>query len=152
MSRKIRANYTNALSETGLDFSESKIMTKQSFRDESNINNIIDKWRATGHVPRINSMSPTYGDFTNVDSYLNSVLRVQEIDEQFAALPSAIRDRMANDPANLLRFLQDDNNIEEAISLGIIQKPPVAPPEPPPKEPQAITVPTGTQTPAPPAP
>ena len=40
--------------------------------------------------------------------------------ESFAMLPSSIRKRFDNDPGLLLAFLDDENNREEAFSLGLI--------------------------------
>ena len=43
--------------------------------------------------------------------------------EAFAALPSRVRQRFNNDPAELLEFLADESNREEAVFLGLIEKP-----------------------------
>jgi len=40
-----------------------------------------------------------------------------------ASLPSKIRDRFGNDPSQLLSFLADSSNKDEAISLGLVSAP-----------------------------
>ena len=61
---------------------------------------------------------------------------VIEAGEMFDALPSRIRKRFNNSPAQLLEFLADTANVSEAISLGLISAP--VEPEPQSKpEPQA---------------
>ena len=38
------------------------------------------------------------------------------------ALPSRVRRRFDNDPAELMEFLADEANREEAVMLGLIEK------------------------------
>lgn len=127
-----------------LDFSNETSRTKQSHADGSNINNIIAKYQLTGQLPPPSQAIPHYGDFSNVDDYQAAINQVQSADEAFMALPASIRDRMDNNPATLMAFLEDPANVEEAQELGIIAKPP-APTAP------AIPVPNPPDPPAPPA-
>lgn len=107
-------------------------LTKQSFRDECNINFIMDKWKRTGEIPaaQVGTMRPNYGDFTNPNDYMTACNRVLDANEAFESLPSFLRDRFANEPANLIAFLSDPNNQDEAIRLGLA-KPPVLEGAPP---------------------
>lgn len=107
-------------------------MTKQAFKDECDINNIVRRNADGQAVTHLNPNTPQYGDFANVDDYQTAIHAVRAAEEQFAALPALIRERMANDPANLVAFAQDPNNLDEAVKLGLI---------PAPEEPQAQTVP-----------
>jgi phage internal scaffolding protein len=43
---------------------------------------------------------------------------------QFDQLPALIRDRFHNDPQEMLAFLNDPNNYDEAIKLGLVNPPP----------------------------
>lgn len=97
--------------------------TKQSFKDETNINKIMAAWNRTGAMTHINHKQPSYGDFTNAPDYLEACTRIQAAQDQFAALPSAIRRRMGNDPACLIDFLSKSDNMEEAIKLGLCEAP-----------------------------
>lgn len=112
-------------------------LTKQSFRDECDINFIMNKWKRTGEIPaaKVGSMRPSYGDFSHPDDYMEACQRVIEANEAFDSLPSFLRDRFSNEPANLIAFLSDPGNQEEAIKLGLAEKPEENPPEPPPEEP-----------------
>jgi len=96
--------------------------TKQSFRDECDINKIMLKWVATGQLPATNLGTPRYGDFTNSGDYQDACNGVIAANEAFARLPAKTRDRMNNSPARLLEFLADPDNKEEAENLGLIPK------------------------------
>lgn len=120
-------------------FFEGKSRAKQSFKDECNINNIMAKYQNTGLLEHLNTSSPRYGDFSSVASYQQSLNAVIAAQDAFEALPSAIRKRFANDPAQLLRFIEDDANREEAVRLGLIN-----PPEPVPAPQAAQQRPEGT--------
>ena len=58
------------------------------------------------------------------------VSKVTEARSIFAQLPSELRKRFHNDPAELVVFMSDSANVEEAISLGLMSKPVVLPLEP----------------------
>lgn len=121
-----------------LHFDQDDGMTKQSFRDECDINFIMNKWKRTGELPPESNKPLHYGDFTNVDDYLTAQNRIIEADQAFLSLPSWMRKRFQNDPNELLRFLSDPANQAEAVKMGLANSPepdptPPAPePDPPP--------------------
>lgn len=93
------------------------------FRDECDINLILKKYASTGVAPT-NSKSPMYGDFSNVPSdLLEAATMVQEAQESFRQLPSAVRKRFANDPFRLVDFCSDPGNYDEAVRLGLVSSP-----------------------------
>jgi len=67
-------------------------------------------------------LSPRYGDFTGIGDYHTALNRVIAAQDEFEALPAQIRARFNNDPAELIAFLDDDNNRPEAESLGLVDK------------------------------
>lgn len=104
-----------------LDFSKTKSRTKQSFRDEANINNIMHKYVKTGIMPSGNR-KPMYGDFSSGEEFQSIMDRVVAAELDFSALPSDIRDRFGNKATNLLDFLADPANEQEAQELGLLPK------------------------------
>lgn len=124
-----------------LDFDPetSPSLTKQAFREQCDINNIIDNWNATGIVPDPNLQPPMFGDFSSSIDFQAAENAVIAAQASFDQLPSKIRNRMGNDPAQFMAFLEDESNDEEAIALGLktdpeaVQAQPV--PAPPPAEP-----------------
>ncbi len=67
-------------------------------------------------VPR---NQPHFGDFSETDfvSAMNYIARARE---QFEALPVEIRERFGYNPRNLLEFLGNKDNIDEAKKLGLM--------------------------------
>ncbi len=97
--------------------------TKQSFKDETDINAIMARFQTTGMLEFVNKHEPQYGDVTAIDfqTSMQSVARAREL---FADLPSKVRDRFNNDPAELLEFLDNPDNREEAVLLGLAKRAP----------------------------
>lgn len=102
----------------GLDCSAGGC-TKQSFKDECDVNNIVNRWLRSGVAPA-SSQVAQFLDVSNVPDYHGALNIVRAAQGAFGALPSAVRDRFENDPALLLAFLDDEKNYDEALSLGLV--------------------------------
>jgi len=96
--------------------------TKQAMKAECDINNIMARYQKTGVIDFTNTHEARYGDCTGID-FENSLQEVAAARELFSALPSGLRTRFENDPAQFLDFVNDEKNEAEAIELGIITKP-----------------------------
>lgn len=101
---------------------DSEIMTEQHHKASCDVNNILAKYRKTGLLEHANQYQGQYGDFTSVEDYHTSINAVMRANAMFEALPSNIRTRFSNDPAEFLGFVQNDANRQEAIDLGLIPK------------------------------
>jgi len=104
--------------------------TKQSFKAECDVNNILKNYNKTGVMPE-NFNPGEFRDVTGID-YQESMQMVASASSMFNELPSALRKRFKNDPAELLTFTSDDKNIEEAYKLGLLREdyePPVLTPQ-----------------------
>ena len=97
-------------------------LTQQQFKDECDINNIIKTYSQTGVLP-VSKKVGAFLDVSNVTDYQTSLQTVYEAQRAFDALPSKIRTRFENDPNLLLAFIEDDKNYDEALSLGLLEKP-----------------------------
>jgi len=102
-------------------------LTKQSFKDECNINNIVAKFSQTGTCNHVNARNPRYIDCVGVQDYQHALDIVHSAEEQFDALPAKIRAKFDNDPAKLMAYMDDPANAQEAAELGLIATPPDAP-------------------------
>jgi len=100
-------------------FNTKESMTKQNHRNACDIKTIIEKARLTGIVSK-NITPPNYGDYSREVDYHNAQSLLVEAQQNFARLPAKIRDRFENNPAVLLRFVEDKKNMEEAIELGLV--------------------------------
>ena len=122
--------------ETGLSCPEPTL-AQQNFKDETDINHIVRQFGLTGELPG-KPMSPQYGDFTGVLDYHSAVNAVLAAQDDFMELPAQLRSRFNNDPAQLIDFLDNEQNREEAIKLGLIAAKPISEPsETPIAEPKA---------------
>lgn len=96
-------------------------LTKQSFKEEVDINNIIAKYAATGTLGHVNEQKPTYG-YAPATDFRTALHQVMDAEEAFSALPAKVRARFANDPALMLEFVQDAQNADEARKLGLLRE------------------------------
>lgn len=97
-------------------------MTKQSFKDEVNINNIMAKFQKSGAITHYAAHAPTYGDATGIE-LLDAQMIIINAQDMFDDLPSSIRKKFDNDPAKFLDFVQDENNHDEMVKLGLKETP-----------------------------
>jgi phage internal scaffolding protein len=110
-----------ASNESGLHC-EDATLTQQHFKDECDINNILRQFNITGLLPE-SPLSPRYGDFTGISDYHSALNQVIAAEDEFMALPAQIRSRFDNDPAKLIDFLDNSENRDEAIKLGLVNQP-----------------------------
>lgn len=103
-------------------------LTKQSFRDESNINFIMKKYQKTGTVNFVSNVQPDFMNIPAVDfkQAMDTVIRANGM---FGDMPSSLRKRFNNDPAEYLEFMEDPANLDEMVELGLAKRP-EAPVEP----------------------
>lgn len=112
-------NYdTKAISlETGLNCPEPT-RAKQEFKDECDINRIMLTFGRTGEIPQVTGA--VYGDFQNTQTYHDMQNTLKEAETAFKTLPASIRATFNNDPANVIDFLNNPDNRDQAIELGLI--------------------------------
>lgn len=118
-----------------LDCSNDKGRTKQCFKDECDINILTARWLRGQEMP-IPTGLQNYGDFTGVDDFLQAQIQLKAAQQAFDNLPSRIRNRFQNDPAKLIEFLEEPDNLEEARQLGLAEPAPPGVPEPEPPAPE----------------
>jgi len=120
-------NFDDRSVETGLKCLDDSL-TQQQFRDESDINNIVDRFMKTGHLPDPVSM-PQYVDYEGVFDFQSAMNVVRQADENFMRMDAKVRSRFHNSPQEFLEFFADPANAEEAVRLGLaVSKPKESPP------------------------
>ena len=103
-------------------------LTQQQFRDESDINTIVDRFMKTGHLPDPVSM-PQYVDYEGVFDFQSAMNVVRQADENFMRMDAKVRARFHNSPQEFLEFFADPANSEEAVRFGLVlPKPKEIPP------------------------
>lgn len=98
--------------------------TQQQFADDANIHRILERYADTGSLDNQDkNRVPKYGDFSQIPDYQEAQNTVITAKTAFMRLPSKIRDRFDHDPQKLISFINDPNNLREAIELGIMPAP-----------------------------
>ncbi len=102
-----------------VQFDSGKVSrTKQAFKRDVDINNIMRKYVKTGLIDHFSKHSGEYG-FASGVVFHEAMNIVTKAESMFADLPAAVRLRFENDPADFLEFVQNPANAEEMIELGL---------------------------------
>lgn len=92
--------------------------TKESFKEECDINNIMANYRRTGELSHINPRKPIYGDAPS-ESFYESLLIIEEARKDFEEIPSEIRKHFDNDPGKFLEFATNSENLGQLKEWGL---------------------------------
>lgn len=121
----IRSVYDEHEHESGCTFT-NPTMTQQHFKDECDINKIMQRYQVLG-TPLVDPMvqpsgEPLFGDFSDLPTLQEAHNKLIEANEMFMSLPSSIRKRFGNDPIAFVDFCQNEENVAEMRELGILPK------------------------------
>lgn len=94
--------------------------TEQHHKKECDVNEIIKKYDKAGIISHVSKFEAKFGELRGVD-FKDMQDRVANAISMFNELPSKIRNRFDNSPAELLRFMENPENRSEAIKLGLIR-------------------------------
>lgn len=103
--------------------------TKQEFKAECDINNILKQFSATGMLRHVSTKASqgAYEDLPSDIDFQEGLHTVQRATEAFMTLPSKLRSRFGNDPVEFLGFCADPANADELLKLGLRNPLPSAP-------------------------
>lgn len=99
-------------------------MAKQSMKAETDINNIMRRYVATGFVSHVQNKTPVYMDVSDVRDYREAVERVRTTEVFFKGLPAKVRQEFNDDAAAFLDFMADPANALTAEEMGLVPKAP----------------------------
>lgn len=102
-----------------VEFDQEKALTKQAFAEETNVNQIMAKYQATGQFTHINKNPAVYGDFSGVDTLQGALAQIDEARSIFMALPAEVRKDFNNDLSAFVRYSQEAS-AEDLLAKGII--------------------------------
>lgn len=102
-----------------ISFPPDSSVTKQSFKEECDINTIMAKYQYNGELPILNQQFPQYLDCTGIEfqTYVDYVAQARDM---FAALPSKIRNTFDNDPARFVDFCSQEANRAQLKEWGLL--------------------------------
>ncbi|AXH75546.1 MAG: internal scaffolding protein [Microviridae sp.] len=116
MALKPRDSFEHVLTPVG-----TVSMTKQSFKDVSDINVIMAKYVRTGVIESVSGRVAKFGDFSNIGDFHSAMNRVSAAQEAFMDLPAKIRDYCRNDPGEFLDLISDSARRSELEALGLVK-------------------------------
>lgn len=93
--------------------------TKQSFKDEADVNTVLSKWRKTGVITNARVGTPVYADYSNAQEYHAALNSLNEAQALFDSLPARVRKRVDNDPGAFIAFAENPDNADELRELGL---------------------------------
>ncbi len=96
-----------------------KSRTKQAFKDEVDINNILRKHEKGLLTDHLNQYEGHYGDFIVAGDFHSHMVLIEEAKTAFMTIPAQIRARFNNDPALFLAFAQDEDNLDQMREMGL---------------------------------
>ena len=119
MTKIIRSAYGPKIQKTTVPDPE-RSRTKQSFKDECDINKIMAKYQTTGVITHVAKHAPQYGFAPSLD-FQTAMNLINKANDQFADLPSQVRRRFDNNPAEFLQFCENPDNRSEMALLGLLE-------------------------------
>lgn len=111
-----------------IEFLEPTI-TKQSFADECDINNIVASNASFKPLTPEEYAQLNFADLGDGLDFQYHQNYMAEATSAFNRLPANERERFENDPARFLDFFSKPENTEEAIALGYATRRPMPPSE-----------------------
>lgn len=106
-----------------------KTRTQQQFKNDCDVNQIVAKFRSTGTISHLrNSQNGVYVDLTTMPVDLMAARQiVLTAEAAFNEIPAQHRQFFGHDPVNMINFLSDPANDEQAIKMGLKVRPAPAP-------------------------
>ncbi|AXH75306.1 MAG: internal scaffolding protein [Microviridae sp.] len=117
--KHLTSNYSPKL-RIQLTFPENSLYTKQEFKEECDINYIMNQYQQTGLIPNLNEIAPQYLEDTDFD-FRSSMEYIAEAKSLFNQMPSKIRAQFDNDPATFLDFCSKEKNRPELAEMGLLK-------------------------------
>ncbi len=88
--------------------------TKQSFRDECDINLIMQRAAAGGTISHLEKYEGTYSDFSDYDFFEHTQMLTKGR-EVFDDLPAEVRREFGQSPAAFFKYVNDPANVNELL-------------------------------------
>lgn len=107
-----------------ISFEGDSGLTKQEFVKDCDVNVILARCLKVGAPVRGADIQAVFADVSEVGDFSDCVRRVKAAEDAFMSLPAEVRGRFKNDPGQLMAFIMEDANYDEALKLGLVEKKP----------------------------
>lgn len=123
---KFATAYTETDDVPGLECRDES-RTVQSQALDADINTIVKRYKLTGELPNPRPRIPLSQDFREADKFdLGSALRyVREAEAAFMRYPADVRAKFNNDVAAFCDFVENPENADACVEMGILPRKPV---------------------------
>jgi len=103
-------------------FFEKKSKTQAHMAEACDLNKIMSRYlKSGGSFRNLPNPQGVYADLSEMGDYQSSLNQIAKAQQAFEALPSYFRAELANDPGNLIPWLQNPNHQERAIQMGLLK-------------------------------
>lgn len=106
--------------------SDRPSLVKAEFQKESDINEIMKKYKRGNLAQFVDAFGDRYGDFISAPDFMNMQIAIAEAQQMFDMVPASIRKMFGNDARDFLEFVQNPENKDDLKDLGLLREP-VAP-------------------------
>lgn len=100
---------------------EDPSMTDAQYTEDTDVNDIMRRYQKTGLITHVSQKQGIYADVSEVPDLLQANEISRQTMEHFMRLPSDVRLKFNNNPEEMVTFLRNPQNIEEARTLGLIK-------------------------------
>lgn len=117
----LRSSYnydTDAASDESGLCCEDGTRTQQQFKEECDINTIVENFGITGTVPQ-GVRVPENAEFTTIYDYQSALNQIMEAEDAFMQMPANIRDEFNNNAGKFVDFVSNPANIEKCREWGL---------------------------------
>jgi len=111
----------NKAADKGYDI-EMPSKAKQEFQAECNVNTIVELFMKGAPLP-VQVHEGQFVDVSELGDYKTALETVMEAEQVFKTLPMAVKKRCENSVAGFLDFVNDPENKDEMIELGLLEPP-----------------------------
>lgn len=119
LKRKFHTRYDPPPSP-GIEFKEPT-MTQQHFRDECDINKIVERAIRTGDTTVFTSAQRAeFYDASAITDYVDAMALIDDVNDDFNSLPSTIRSMFGNNVKQYVEWMSNPANWSKARELGLL--------------------------------
>lgn len=109
--------------DLGAILCEDDSLTVEGPARDADINVLVKRYGIDKSGMPVAPIDPSaYGDLSEAPDLKTAMDRIRDANERFAALPASMRRRFNNDAAQLWDFVNDPQNGDESVSLGLLQR------------------------------
>ncbi len=93
--------------------------TKQSMKDECDVNLIVSRFAKTGLISHLADGIPQFVDVSELGDFRSILSQVAKVESYFAGLPAGVRASFGNDASRFMDYLESGASEEDLLALGL---------------------------------